>query len=278
MLNLKVNKEKAKAKLLEQKEFPVALEPLHKEKTFNQIFYRDDLHKYSNTVTTENYISVTTLLGRLEEKVYYPTTSTELRLGLTKEEVYLFWTQKNRWAKGRGSFVHNWIERRACRDYSREEYVYQQLNFLDDSQRKEYLNYIYLAMERVNILSKKYQVHIEKLLGCHTFKLAGQADLIAENDTCFYIEDWKTNDKDLSVDDSYGKTLFDNPLTTLYKYILQLSIYAYLYENISKKECKGLFIHHLYQGKMKTYSFPYNRTFTLKVIKELKYGLHTNAT
>jgi len=254
-MNLLALRQKAKSRLITRRDFPVKIPVLFSTKTSDTVTYTESNHRYINTDKNLKMVSVTSFIDSLTKKeVDYPTASTELELGLTKEEVYLYWKQKSHWSKGRGSFIHNWIERElfllSCTAY------YKEIEIICNTLNEDFFTYRNFAKTRVK--NKKYKV--EELLYSVKDNIAGQADLIIDLDNkYFYIEDWKTNEKDLEVDDSYGECLFSNyPATTLQKYILQLTIYAYLYSLMTGKKCKGIHIHHFRNSKVTTYSYEYN--------------------
>ena len=251
---LQALKQRAKSSLITPRDFPLYIKPLQQKKETKDVIYLDDIHSYTNKFTGKRIKGVTTFIGNLTPKVEsYPTESTQLRLGLTKEEVCLYWKQKNRWAIGRGSFVHNLIEYELSLQDIR--YLYTDITVIGKELKEDFFVYLEFAKSRVK--GKKYLV--EALLYHLGLNIAGQADLIVEDKDGFYIEDWKTNDKDLEEDDSFNKELLPNFLaTTLNKYILQLNIYAYLYSIMSNKKCKGIHIHHFRESRVKTFSYDYN--------------------
>ena len=192
-------------------------------------------HKYTNDETNENYISATTILGEYKPKFDADGMAQRIaqRDGVTKEEVLENWAAITKKATDKGSFVHKLLE-----DYILSGTTDVRIPWLFQSFDKRIL-------ETVERYSK---VHSEKLLYNHHYKTAGTADLIYDNGKYFYVGDFKTN-KAFKFDSKYNEFHLP-PIDHLVccefnSYALQLSLYAYMYELMSGKKCKKLFIMYL---------------------------------
>lgn len=192
-------------------------------------------HKYTNDETGEQYISATTILGRYKPKFDAEGMAERVarRDGLTKELVLETWAAITKKATDKGSFVHKLLE-----DYLTTGVKDDRVLWLFQSFDKRIIE----TVERYN------KVHSEKLLYNHDYKIAGTADLIFDYGQYFYVGDFKTN-KAFTFESKYNEFHLA-PINHLAccefnSYALQLSLYAYMYELMSGKKCKKLFIMYL---------------------------------
>ncbi len=199
-------------------------------------------HKYTNDETGEQYISATTILGKYKPKFDADGMAERVarRDGLTKEVVLETWAAITKKATDKGSFVHKLLE-----DYILTGVADDRLPWLFQSFDKRILE----TVERYN------KVHSEKLLYNHDYKIAGTADLIFDDGKYFYVGDFKTN-KTFKFESKYNEFHLA-PIDHLAccefnSYALQLSLYAYMYELMSGKKCKKLFIMYL-RSDLKTF-------------------------
>ena len=139
---------------------------------------------------------------------------------------------------------------------------------------KDY-TWLYKSFEkqREKLVGKSKKVYAEKLLWNHEYKLAGTCDLLYEHDSNFTILDYKTN-KVITAFSKYNEYLLP-PVDFLsyceYNvYALQLSIYAYMFEQLSNKKIRNLHILYLNEDKFISFNVPYMRQETKLLLEAHK--------
>jgi hypothetical protein len=215
---------------------------------FNNVKFFDDIHKYF--VNGKNFISVTTKLHKFKEE--FDTEFWSLKkmdeLGLTQDEVKLYWKALNIKSQIKGTAVHNYAELL----YNNKIYKYD-----DELAMKK------LGKENLEILDRMgvtrigeefetvkkfvdnfYRDTYEKLIPIKTefvvfdieWELAGMMDIIFWNvkHQCFQIWDWKTN-KELNMVAKYSGMKLKSIVSDLDEcefelYSLQLSAYKRIIE------------------------------------------------
>lgn len=199
------------------------------------ISFDPEQHKYTNTETNETYISATTVLGLYKPKFDAKKHAERIskRDGVPVETILETWEAIAKKATDKGSLVHKMLE-----DYTLTQ------------KRDERLPWLFDEFDRlVGQTVEKYMiVHAEKLLWSHDYKVAGTADLIFDQGNYFSVGDFKTN-KAFKYESKYNEYL-STPLDHLAvcefnSYALQLSLYAYMYEMLTGKKCKRLFVLYL---------------------------------
>lgn len=204
------------------------------------IYFDETKHTYTNTDTDEKYISVTTLLGRY--KTFFDKDKHSLRVaqreGVSQEMVLEMWRSENKKSTDRGTKIHKIMEKYISgSEESKDEHELLYSSYNDTISR---------SVDKFN------NVYSEILLHNSNFKLAGTADLIYDHGDYFTIGDFKTN-KRFNYSSSYNEH-FKDPISHLQycehnNYALQMSMYAYMYEQISNKKCKKIFALYLENGK-----------------------------
>ena len=196
------------------------------------IYFDEKTHTYVNTETGRELISVTTLLGKFKPKFDKKENATRVanREGLDVEFVLDLWEKEKNRACDYGTMVHKSME-----DYLVEGKENEEHKSLYESYKKEAKRIFY----------KYPDFKSEEKLFSVEDNIAGTADLIYENAKSFYVGDFKTN-KRFNFSSGFNDYM-TGPLTHLTvcefnTYALQLSMYAYLYEKMSKKKCDGLVI------------------------------------
>jgi len=89
----------------------------------------------------------------------------------------------------------------------------------------------------------------------------------------FTVGDFKTNKK-FNFTSKYCESLL-SPVEHLHNcefnvYALQLSIYAYMYEKLTKKKCRGLVIFYLENGKWVSVSCNYLKNDVIAILSDYK--------
>jgi ATP-dependent exoDNAse (exonuclease V) beta subunit len=203
------------------------------------IIFNADTHTYTNTITNEKYISVTTLLGKYKQHFDKETHSLRVsqREGVSQQMVLDAWSAENKKATDKGTKIHKLME-----------------NFILHKTTISGLESLYTSYNEAvaTVVGNYNKVIPEGLLFNHDSKVAGTADLIFENKNGFIIGDFKTNKK-FNFTSKYN-TFLKSPVQHLTEcefntYALQLSLYAYMYEQLTNTKCLGLFILFLKETK-----------------------------
>ena len=175
------------------------------------IKFLEDTHQYINIETNEEYCSVSKLLGRYKEKFDAENISKWVakKRGVSQEEILKEWEDNKNFACDRGTDFHAALENYV--KYGEVDPLYKRI------------------IEKFQLKVEKYipnisEVYSEKLL---------------------YNHDFKTNKK-FRFGSDYGKWM-KTPLNHLSEcefntYALQLGIYGFMNEILTKKKCKGLLI------------------------------------
>lgn len=216
-------------------------------------------HVYTNSFTGEEYVSVTTLLNRFKKPFDSKSAAERVaqREGKTPEEIQKLWKDINSESKKRGTEIHNVIEK----------YIKQ------NTITKGYENLIE-SYNSLNIANENNEILSEEKLYSHRHKLAGTTDIIRlESKGGFSIFDIKTNKK-FNFFSPYGEKLLA-PLNHLPSceytiYSLQLSLYAYMYQELTGRHVNQLGV--LYYNISKN-NFDYYPTVYMKqdIISLLKH-------
>lgn len=187
-------------------------------------------HTYQNS-KGEQYLSVSKFLGLLSEK-FEDTPAYQRADELTR----LQWKEKGRAAANHGTTIHNALEL-----YSQTGQILSENAFMEE------------AIKSITSEYKDYhQSHDEICLYNNEYRVAGTADKICllsnRKDSEVDIADFKTNiSKGIQFHNDYKKRLF-HPLDHLQdcnfvKYSLQLSLYAYFFEQLTGRKVRKMWIH-----------------------------------
>lgn len=224
-----------------------------------------DSHIYTNTDTGEQYTSVTTFIGGYKkpfDKDKWSKVVAE-REGTTQEQILNKWSEITITAQNRGTNVHLVME-----NYIKTNKIQKGFEELVDS----------FVKKTTGIITPNSKILSEELLYSHEYKLAGMSDLIVENNNIFYVLDFKTNKKYNFVN-KYNEYFFE-PIDYLQQcefntYTIQLSIYAYMHEQLTGKKCGGLKVFYLREFKDKTFwqeiPSPYMKASVIDMLKDKKF-------
>jgi ATP-dependent exoDNAse (exonuclease V) beta subunit len=220
-----------------------------------------DTHVYTNTENGEVYTSVTTLIGKYKKPFDKDKWSKVVakREGKTQDEILDKWSSITTTAQNRGTNVHLVME-----NYIKSRKIEKGYEELVDSFIKKTNGII---LPESNILS-------EELLYSHEYKLAGTADLVVENGNNFYILDFKTNKKFNYVNkynDYFYEPIDYLPQCEFNTYTIQLSIYAWMHEQLTGKKCGGLKIFYLREFNNKTFWQEIPCTYMKASVKDLLF-------
>lgn len=186
-------------------------------------------HSYKNEFTGEFYNSVTRVIHHYKKPFDSDTVASRVakREGVTKQEILDRWKKGNDESKDRGTELHSIVERYLKTGTFDPEYTVFIQTFLD-----------------LDIVNKKDDLLIEHQVYSHEYKLAGTSDLIRnESKGGFSVFDLKTNKK-FNLVNPYNEYLL-HPLEHLSAceyniYSLQLSTYAYMYQNITGRRVNNI--------------------------------------
>ena len=137
------------------------------------------------------------------------------KYGLNVEDVRSSWKQKNKQSTDFGTLIHEQIENRLLKKKSNYD------AFVDS-----------VALE----IEQKFdgEFLLEHTVCDKDNKIAGTSDLIVDNKSTFSVVDFKTNKQIKYVNDYEDKFLLKPvnhlPNSEYFKYALQLSFYAHLYQ------------------------------------------------
>lgn len=193
----------------------------------------EETHQYFDTVTNEEYTSVTTFIHLFEKPFDEVAQATRIsrRTGEPVESILNKWHETSRRACDYGTAIHLAME-----------------NYITKNERQKGLDGLYNSFDAIMDadISKASAIHSELLLWNDDAKLAGTADLILDiGEDEFLVGDFKTN-RELSYFSKYREHMLF-PLLHLGKcnyntYSLQLSIYAYFYSKMTGRKCRNIFL------------------------------------
>jgi hypothetical protein len=203
-------------------------------------------HTYCNQFTGEEYVSVTTFLGKFKKSFDVKSAAERVakREGKTSEEVQAEWKKLNDESKVYGSNIHEAIE------------VYNKLGTVKDGYEGVIKSY-----KELNIINPdEDQLLIEQQLWSHRDKLAGTADIIRiEDKGGFSVFDIKTNKK-FNFYSQYNEKMLTPlshlPVCEYSTYCLQLSLYAYMYQIQTGRNVNQLGIFYYERENNKFYYYP----------------------
>src|SRR5574343_81921 len=235
----------------------------------NHIIYNDTYHTYVSYKkkggTGVRMLSVTQLISKYKPKKTYPTQSAERQYGLTKDEVLLWWRNKNEVANNRGTFIH-WLMEKMMLEKVSLDYFIQKYEV--PTEIIPFCTYIWNQLQNVPYQNLK----TELILFLDEYNIAGQSDVVIIDDK-ISIHDYKTNTKELHYDEGWGDfflpPLSHLPCGKLTEYQLQLSIYAYFAEIQYKKPVGDLVIHHLW-NEPQSIKVEYLRDEVIALLKHYK--------
>jgi hypothetical protein len=200
-------------------------------------------HTYTNR-DGQKYKSVSALIEQFTPFFDFEQKSYEysLKHGIPVEEVRNNWREKNVKSTTFGKQIHSTIETLITeKAKSHDEKIYDQ---------------IIKEISRFDVKGSKFLT--EEIIYNNDHRLAGTSDLIVERKEDFDIIDFKTNKK-IKFENSFEDQNLLYPVAHLknaefHKYALQLSLYAYMYEKLTKKRAYRLVVFWLKRKKPEDYS------------------------
>jgi len=225
-----------------------------------EVKFDEPTHTYRNTETGERYTSATQLISKFKKPFdsQYHAERVAKREGVPVEMVLESWEHEKEKSIVKGKNIHSLLE-----------------NYVRYGETEKDYTWLYKSFEkqREKLVGKSKKVYAEKLLWNHEYKLAGTCDLLYEHDSNFTILDYKTN-KVITAFSKYNEYLLP-PVDFLsyceYNvYALQLSIYAYMFEQLSNKKIRNLHILYLNEDKFISFNVPYMRQETKLLLEAHK--------
>jgi len=221
------------------------------------IVFDEAAHSYTDSITKERYISTTTLISKYKEIFDKELHSLRVakREGVPQELVLEMWEHENKRSTDRGTHIHKLLE-----DYITVGEVNNDYKWL-------YGSYDDIVSKHIDSFKT---FDSEKLLFNSKYKLAGTADLIFNHENSFTVGDFKTNKRFLFTS-KYGE-YFKSPIDHLTycefnSYALQLSIYAYMQEELTGKKCSKLVIFFLNESKFVPIYCNYLKSDVINLLK-----------
>jgi len=226
------------------------------------IVFDEKSHTYTNTESNNRYISVTTLLGKYKKPFDSDGHSKRVaeREGVTQEFVLESWKATTKTATDKGTKIHSLMEQ-----------------FVKTGEVVDTYNYLYKSYDSLvsRVIGTYKKVHSEKLLFLHDYEVAGTSDLIYERKDDFIVADFKTNKQYRFNSDfnDYFKAPVEHLQTCEFNtYSLQLSLYAYMYEQESGKKCSKLVTFYLQEDKWIPYHSNYLKADVLNILKDYQFN------
>lgn len=225
-----------------------------------EVKFDEPTHTYRNTETGERYTSATQLISKFKKPFdsQFHAERVAKREGVPVEMVLESWEYEKEKSIVKGKNIHSLLE-----------------NYVRYGETEKDYTWLYKSFEkqREKLVGKSKKVYAEKLLWNHEYKLAGTCDLLYEHDSNFTILDYKTN-KVITAFSKYNEYLLP-PVDFLsyceYNvYALQLSIYAYMFEQLSNKKIRNLHILYLNEDKFISFNVPYMRQETKLLLEAHK--------
>lgn len=230
------------------------------------IVFDEASHTYTNSETGRKYTSATTLLGRYKKPFDSTAHSKRVaeREGVTQEFVLEMWRAETKKATDKGTKIHNLME-----------------NFIKFGDTADTgFNYLFKSYDKFvhKYIGEYKSVLSEELLFLHDYEIAGTSDLIYEREKDFIVADFKTNKKYRFSNDfnDYFKDPIDHLTYCEFNtYALQLSLYAYMYEQKTGKKCNKLVTLYLEEDNWVPHHANYLKTDIINILSDHKTKLLT---
>lgn len=208
------------------------------------VVFDADKHTYFNPETKRFYTSVSTLISLYKEKFDQKKHAERVakREGVPTKEIIERWAKNTQDACDRGQDIHTLFEN------------YIKYDIVDDIETIKLLAPVFDKNDYIKINSEFMVYHDE-------YEIAGTSDLICDVDREYFdVLDFKTNKK-FTFFNKYKQHL-KTPLNHLQQcqyndYSIQLSLYAYLYSNLTGKKVRKLGVLYYNGVQFSLYPVPY---------------------
>ena len=215
-------------------------------------------HSYKNEVTGEEYISATTLLNKFKKPFDRDGIAKKIaeKEKVPVEDILAKWSKINSASKSQGTRIHSILEQ-----YNKDKTF--------DNEHEELI----LSYNQLNLFGEKDELLIEERVYNHNYKIAGTVDIIRnEAKGGFSIFDIKTNKK-FNFFNQYSENLL-YPVNHLSNceyslYSLQLSLYAYMYQQLTGRRvnCLGIIYYDVPANKFSYYTANHLKTDIIKLLE-----------
>jgi len=210
----------------------------------SKVTFNEEAHSYTSDLSGKKYISTTTIIGKFKQK--FDAIAVSVAYAKKNGNTPEYW--RDQWAK---------ISKEACDKGTKFHKMKEDAMLTNGSVLKDKRVIPVHISDVLKQANYNYQdipdgVYPELLLWNHYFELAGISDIVTIEGNYFDIDDFKTNKK---IDKNsfkhprtgYKKMLF--PLQHIQDcnfqhYQLQLSVYAFMLEQLSGKTCRSICFHH----------------------------------
>lgn len=235
------------------------MKQIHGKKRLNMLYFDAIRHAYKNQSTGDEYISVSQLLSKYKKPFDSVKAAERVakREGKNVDEVLLEWKRLNVESQEYGTAIHKVIE-----DFHKNGTVESGYESLIES----YKSLSIIDIEEDVLLN-------EERLWLHEYKLAGTSDIIRTEDKGgFSVFDIKTNKKFNFFSQYNEKLLYPlNHLTAceFTTYSLQISLYAYMYQNLTGRHVNqlGVFYYDRNQNKFQYYPVIYMKADVKRLLE-----------
>jgi len=193
------------------------------------IVFDPKLHCYKNEATNDEYISATTLLNKYKKTFDRDNIAKKVaaKENISVESVLSKWEKINSASKTQGTKIHEALEL-----FNKHQTITEEYSDLIE-------NY-----SNLGVISEKDDLLVEEKVYNHNYRVAGTVDIIRnEAKGAFSVFDIKTNKK-FNFFNTYNEMLL-HPLSHLSNceyslYSLQLSLYAYMYQQLTGRRVNTL--------------------------------------
>lgn len=209
----------------------------------NRVTFDEASHTYTN-MHNRKYTSATTLISKYKQpfEAQKIATAYAKKHGGTAEYWIKEWAKKGADACAKGTKFHK----------KKEDTMLSSAGIVSDTGYTPVNNINAFTEPNIDYTKLPNGVYPEMLLWNHYFEIAGLADIVTIEDGYFDIDDYKTNKKIEQISYFHPKTGYKRmkyPISHLMDcnfqhYELQISIYAFILEEMGLKPRKLMFHHH----------------------------------
>lgn len=279
------------------------------DKETKDVIYSDETHVYLDKTDAQKYISVTTLIGKYENPfdVFFWSSYKTCEKLMSEETFHVLketllatkkWTDDMIeklhldpiiFDKTRKEIQKGYDDERnkSCERGTKIHSNFEEIYYTSEKQdlKKFGLGGVFTCKKGYYELDLEKGVYPEFLISLKSsdgiLRVAGQIDLLIKDGNDIYIYDYKTN-KEIKKRSYYDQTKWSNvmmkyPLNNImdcnyYHYTLQLSLYAYLLQQIKPElNIKKLTLIHIdHNDKITEYSVDYLKNDVERMLKHYK--------
>lgn len=212
--------------------------------TTNRVTFNEEAHSYTANQTGKKYTSATTLISKFKQPfdTWNVARAYAKKNGQTAEYWVNKWKEMGRVACDKGTKFHK----------RKEDAMRANVALITDEIVRFVQDINAFTEPNINYANLPDGVYPEMLLWNHYFEIAGLADIVTLDGEYFDVDDYKTNKKIDTQSFRHPQTghkMMKFPLNTLMDcnyihYCLQLSLYAFMIEQLTGKKCRSICFHH----------------------------------